>query len=335
MRRKKAYAIGLSLIIGVSITNILVLVYWESQRVTWDFESLDYYFDYSGFENPNLRIGLPQAVDNQIVFYNGNLYVDPAQNVSNWYALQWQASDPITPVPSTGNSANITDPLLGESVLVTESTEIKLAIFNNSIENASTSYAYELELMGGNLTLGGGRNLFLSTNPVTPIPMNKEVFLNLSVHVEEMRVNGTAPENVVQVFIGMVLKCWNGGSEGHDDTLFIQGIITNTHSNRFYAAGNPVIKCGLYANLIEDDLLETGTGAFSNLNMHVTWFLRDALPRSYEWEDEYGDPHVKNYADQNLDHWYLNEVYLGLETQGDAFGSIQVANFHVLEGFRR
>lgn len=333
MEKKKATSIGLSVLIAITLANAVVFSYWNYQ-MSWDFESLDHYFEYSGFENPNLRIGLPQAVDNQIVFYNSNLCVDPAKNISNWYVLQWQTTDPITPVPCNGTSANISDPLLGESLLVTESTEIRFAIFNNSKENASTQYAYELELGGGNLTLGGGRNLFLSTNPVTPVPMNKEVFLNFNIHVKEMQVNGTAPENVVQVFIGMVLKCWNGGLEGHNDTLFIQGIITNTHGNTFYAAGNPVIKCGLYANLIENDLLDTRTGAFSNLTMHVAWFLRDALPRSYEWMDEYGDSHVKTYADQDLDHWYLNEIYMGLETQGDAFASIQVADFHVLEGFK-
>ncbi|MHA1680292.1 MAG: hypothetical protein ACTSUE_04750 [Promethearchaeota archaeon] len=334
MEKRKITGLVLLSMLGVFAVNVTILIWRYYNGYTWVYESLDEYFDNAGFENPNMRVAMPEAVNNQIVFYPGYFSPDPAQGVSDWFIAQWQASDPITPDPSNGTGPPASDPLLGESILVARSTEVAVSIFNESQENATKSYAYELELSGGNLTAAGGRNLFLSVEPATPVPMKKEVFLNFNVNVKAMHVNGTAPENVVQFFIGIVLKCWNNGSEGHDDTLFIQGIIANSHGCRFYAAGNPSIQCGLYANLIDDDLLEPGTGTFTNLNMHVTAFLRNALPRSYPWVDEFEQDHVQNYVDQNLNHWFMTSIYLGMETQGEANGTMQVSGFTVQEGFK-
>ncbi len=328
--RKTIFLISIACSIG--FTGVLATWwYFNAFPVTWQYELLEGYMAEHGFENPNLRVGLPVAVDNQIAFYDGYFVADPGKNASSWYLLQWQALDPVDPDPANGTGPALEDPLLGESILVARSSDLQLAIFN---QETTAGHAFELQLYGGTLTSGGGRNMFLSTNPVVPVPLEKEVFLNISVHVEEMRVNGTAPVNVVQVFVGMVLKCWNNGSAGDGDTLFMQGIIANTHGNRFYAAGNPVIQCGLYANLIAGELLPPRSGQFVPLSMHVNRFLEDALPRTYHWTEDDGSPRQKTYVDREASHWFLTEIYMGLETQGDAIGIVQLANFSLLEGVR-
>ncbi|MHA1368844.1 MAG: hypothetical protein ACTSRA_03865 [Promethearchaeota archaeon] len=323
MSKKRIIIISTIIIISACVTIVLILVPIFQARKC--YKSIDDYIEDSAFSNPNLRFAKPVAENNQIVFYDGYIEVDSLQNASNWFIAQWQVSDPL--LPNASNEANLlNDASLGESIYYQETSDAHIGIFLN---DDNKSYAYELKLAGGQYTTAGGRNLFISGDIEDSIRMDGEVFVNFSVKIKELYAGGDAPDHVAQVFIGLIFKCWNN-STGHDDTLFIQGIISNTHGCTFYAAGNPSIKCGLYSRTILPELVPQGTDKFTPLLMPISQFLDEALPRSYPWEDEDGS-HVTTYPDQNPEHWFMTEIYVGLETQGNATACLQIKDFHLLE----
>ncbi|MHA1846831.1 MAG: hypothetical protein ACTSXU_04235 [Promethearchaeota archaeon] len=322
----KLYYVILILSLGSLVTNMAFIITMPETDIIPET-----YMPDPGITNPNLKIAKPVPENNSIVYFDDYLDLDKQKNESEWALAQWQAAEVIDPANFNYTLPSKSDPLLGQALFNVETNTTGLAIFNSFDSTTRSHYVYQLTCQKGTYTSVGGRNLFLSTTLKKPFPLTSVVQASLKYKIIELEANGSAPDNVGQIFIGFIFQCNDTGVEGQIDTIFIQAMIANTHHCNFYAAGNPDVKTGIYAKPIPGGLkpVDDPKARLHETNIDLIGFLRKALPINYTWM-EGSETKSKTYNNQDPKDWMLTSLYIGLETQGNTTSILQVTDVMIL-----
>ena len=226
------------------------------------------------------------------------------------------------------------DPYLGTPIQAGKTNVTKYAIYEKT--STTSQYIYEVEATAGKYKAIGGRNVFISTELEKPFPMHQSVFVEMDYKIKTMVANGEAPEHVSQIFIGLIFHVYANPEieEETDEVIFIQLSFGNSHKVDYYAAGNPDVKTGIYGIAIPEGLQEQAQSEdeFSHTKFDVAKILQDAIKITYKWQENISgvmEDKSKIYAFQNLSRWTLTSIYMGVETQGDATGNLQLTNFQI------
>jgi hypothetical protein len=268
---------------------------------------------------------------------------DIAEPPSPYYIAQWNQSSYITAALVTRNDPATRDPILGIATYAFEGPDRHTHV---RAYPAPRSWVYELYQAGGSLQIGGGTNLFLTTDHVAPdATMDRRITADFDAKLSRAAIWAPEAAQASGAVLSMLFAgfgfLYTDPANGSQDFIFMQLPIASSRLiSRKATFMSEHGRAALYLpNLDHGEPLlpyESDSGPLHRFHYELNDYLQDLLTKDI-CHDEWSAPQ------REVRHWRLNTFYIGLETeardlrpesrttepQGSVETAVQIANVSV------
>jgi hypothetical protein len=239
---------------------------------------------------------------------------------STWTVTEWAKTAYLQPTSMIANDAALADPLYGDPLYTWEASDglTQLSVYSeNGATTGGSPYVYDLEETDGEQN-GDGADLFLTSNPVSAVPMDNPLIYSLDMKVnvaEATKISATQTNGLAQVFTGFSLVFNAPGTPNYDPSLstisaLMQISAASSLGTGAAGTGNEYLSVSGNSITFQDNLpgdqslpFQASAGAPTELTYNVNNYL-DAMIAD--------DPSLPAQA-TNLGNWVFEGLYIGEE----------------------
>jgi hypothetical protein len=272
------------------------------------------------YENPKMPFNNGQVSDGQAVLDSSLPDIAGAQ--SSWTVTEWSQTAYLQPTQLIATDSSLADPNYGNPLYTWQSSTglTDLSVYSqNGATAGGAPYVYYLEETSGDT--GTGADLFLQSNPSSPIPMNNPLTLSLNMKVTRAVASYSdlhESDGLAQVFAGFDMVFNAPGTADYDASLptisaLMQIGMVNSNGNGDLGTANHYLNDSGNSIIYQFTPPEDPTLAFQATSggpTELTYNVNDVLDAMIT-----DDTDLPTQA-TNLSNWAFIGFYIGEEVGG-------------------